>query len=267
MGVADAAIGAVQSGGSSLIKFQVKWRLYDIDHGTTIEGRFAPLGLTQDMGSVLGGTLPLNRQDEIVQWLSGAGESMSFDALVWADDVTVSILSQIQALQNLVKRDPTLRRAPICRFTYGSDISFMCIVESLGGIRYGEARIDGKLRSAMFTISLRKYVPYSPTAEDSVPTETYYRPTKQAETYELIAKREYGAGIKGVNLRGEFPSLEIVIPPGDIVPVLESNDSRIVAGAQPYSDIFKGLQRDRTVLDETIEARSAKYVSTVLGQA
>lgn len=263
MTIADSVIGAVTSGGASLFKRQAKWRLYDIDHDVTVEGQFAPLGLTRDVGSNIGETQSLNRQDTIIQWLSGTGESITFDAMLFADNILYSILEQMQALENLTKRDPDLRRPPVCRFTYGREVAMQCIVESVGGIRYGEARPGGKLRSVMFTVSLRKYVPYSPTATEE-PTETVFRPARQNETYEVIAERAYGNAIKGVNLRNYSPSLDIILPVAESVAILEPTDDRIVVGAYPASIVFAANLRDTSVFTEMNAARSGDYMSTVL---
>lgn len=263
MSIADTVVGAITSGGASLFKRQAKWRLYDIDHDVTVEGQFAPLGLTRDVGSNIGETNSLNRQDSIIQWLSGTGESITFDAMIYADNILYSILEQFQALENLTKRDPDLRRPPVCRFTYGREVAMQCIVESIGGIRYGEARPGGKLRSVMFTISLRKYVPYSPTAT-AESTETIFKPAKQNDTYEIIALRAYGNAIKGVNLRNYKPALEIILPIAENVAILEPIDDRIIAAAYPNSIVFAANLRDTTVFTEMNQARSDDYISTVL---
>ena len=265
--VGGTVVGAVVSGGSSLFNRQIKWKLYDVDHGATIEGQFGPIGLTRDLGSNVGEFSSLNRQDPVIQWLSGAGESYTFDAMMFAADSFSSIQPQIRAMENLVKRDPDLRRPPVCRFTYGTEISAMVIVENLGGIRYGEARIfGGMLRSAMLTITLRKYVPYSPAEEEQTaeaPTETYYRPAKLGDTHEIVAKQRYGAAIKGVNLRARFPSLDISITPGEVVPVLEPQHQDILAATAPASDVFRGLRRSPRVLGDMLIARGGTFVSTV----
>lgn len=266
MGLGGTVIGAIESGGASLLNRQIKWKIYNTDSGETYEGQYGPIGLTKDLGSQIGTFSSLNRQDPIVQWLGGTGETITFDALLFAANTFRTIGRQLTALEKLVKKDTALGRPPVCRFTYGKEMSLLVIVESLGGIRYADARpLVGTFRSAMLTITLRKYIPYKPvqTSEEEPATETYYRPARISDTYEIIAKQAYGAAIKGVNLRARFPKLDVVIPTGEIVPVLEKNNEDILAPTAPVSDVFLGIQRDPDILQMALDERSKPFLSTV----
>lgn len=264
MGLGGTIIGALESGFSSLLNPQTKWKLYNTDSGEIYEGQFGPIGLTKDLGSQVGTFSSLNRQDPIVQWLGGTGEMITFDALLFSQNFLRSIGKQLTALEKLVKKNFALGRPPVCRFTYGKEMSMLVIVESLGGIRYADSRpLIGTFRSAMLTITLRKYVPYSPVETAETPTETYYRPARINDTYETIAKQAYGSAVKGVNLRARFPKLDIVIPSGEIVPVLEQNNEDILAPTAPVSDVFLGVQRDPDILQDALDARSKPFLSTV----
>ena len=135
----------------------------------------------------------------------------------------------------------------------------------MGGIRYGEARtFGGKFRSAMLTITLRKYVPFkSLESSEKTPPNTYYRPTQVDDTHEIIALQNYKAAIKGVNLRNRYPSLDIVIPTGSIVTVLEPNHPDIISPTAPVSDVFLGIQENPEILQDALTARSGTYTSTI----
>lgn len=264
MGLGGTVVGAITSGFSSLFNPVVKWTLYNTDTGESYEGQFGPIGLTKDLGSQIGTFSSLNRQDPIIQWLGGNGESISFDALLFAADTFHSIGPQLTALEKLVRKDPALGRPPVCRFTYGKELSLLVIVESLGGIRYADARpFAGTFRSAMLTITLRKYVPYKPVEEAEPPTETYYRPARINDTFEVIAKQAYGSAVKGVNLRARFPSLDIIIPTAQVVPVLEKNNEDILAPTAPVSDVFLGIRRDPEILQKALDERGKPFLSTV----
>lgn len=266
MGLGNTVLGALESGLGSLTNPVIKWTLFNTDGGDTYEGQFGPIGLTKDLGSQVGTFSSLNRQDPIIQWLGGTGEAISFDALLFAQNSFRKIGKQLTALEKLVKKDPALGRPPVCRFTYGKEMSLLVIVESLGGIRYADSRpLQGTFRSAMLTISLRKYVPYKPvvSATDEVPTETYYRPARINDTYETIAKQFYGSPVKGINLRARFPNLDVVIQTGAIVRVLEKNNKDILAPTAPVSDVFLGIQRDPDILQDALVARSKPFLSTV----
>ena len=206
-----------------ITKRQLSWKLIDLDHKISVEGYYLPEGLAGDFSSEVVDLTALNQPAPFSQWLRANQKVWSFRSLLFARDSLSSVKEHLDALERLWAKDDRLYRPPVCRFIYGSEVAFTCIVRSFA-IEYMEARPDGRLRGAIVSLTLHGYQEIE--IGESQRLETYYRPIREGETYEEIALREYGDPSKGANLRMLQPSLSIELEAGELIklPELESDE-------------------------------------------
>ena len=195
---------------SPQISDQLKlWTLVDMDRKQTFVGQFIAEGVSRQAASNIAVASSPNRQNPIVQWISGREERITFTAKMWANNEDESIEDRIDRLEQLRNRQDDLRRPPICMFSLGNvrSMSMEVLVETLGGIQYSELRPDGTPRGVTFQIGLIKFVelPLEPTDPSSPDNMTRVRRAREGDTYESIAASEYGDPELGILLRQENP--------------------------------------------------------------
>jgi len=200
------------------------WVLTDLDRGDDIVGQFTPQDLSKTVaGSIaVGESVGLDRP--ILQWISGEVEEVSFRAKLWAaDSEDFTVEDRLVRLETLVRRNSDLGRPPVCNFGLGSlaTLRFDCLVRSIGGVTYDEVREDGTLRGVSLTITLLRYEEVDWVVTDpSVPQQfTRVRRARAGDTYETIARDEYGDALLGVLLRQLNPRV-----PGMPLADLRPND-------------------------------------------
>lgn len=197
------------SGGGEAGFLHKLWILTDLDRGEAFVGQFVPQGLTKGLSASVPESPVVGKQNPIVQWVNGLSETVTFRARLWEHDAEQQTLEErVYRLEQLVKRQDVqpAGRPPICSFQWGHDPSLQldaCLVRSIGGITYDEVRPDGTLRGVTFIISLVRYEEVTLEVTDpSVPERfTRIRRAKRGDTYESIARDEYGDASLGPVLR------------------------------------------------------------------
>lgn len=182
------------------------WILVDLDRGEDILGQFIPQDVTKNVSARIDSGESVNRDRPILQWISGEVEEVSFKAKLWASDSTdLTVEERLLRLENLVRRNADLKRPPVCTFAWGGleTLQMDCLVKSIGGVVYDEIRDDGQLRGASLQITLMRYEAPDWTVTDPTTPEkfTRVRAARRGDTYESIARDEYGDPLLGVLLR------------------------------------------------------------------
>jgi len=206
---------------------QAEWSLTRIDEpaGDTIVGQFRPEDLTESASAKYATTnVPMSTKP-YVQWVGGNLRSFSFKAQFWnkrtlggaldalgveiPDNPIISgpydVEKTLTQLRKAMAPDPGLQRPPRWRFEYGN-ITADVVIGSLGGIRYTEVWPDGRVKGASLQIELIETpTPTLPKVTDlSIPLHmSRHKPVVRGDTYESLARVEYGSPLYGVLLRQE----------------------------------------------------------------
>jgi len=183
------------------------WVITDHDRTEDIVGQFIPQDMTKTVSARIEAGESVNRDYPILQWICGEVEEVTFKAKLWATDcMDTTVEERLARLEGLVRRNSDLKRPPICGFCWGSlgTLQMMdCLVKSIGGVVYDEVREDGSFRGASLQITLLRYEAPDWTVTDPTTPEkmTRIRRAKRGDTYESIARAEYGNALLGVLLR------------------------------------------------------------------
>jgi len=243
------------------------WTLQNVDtNETPIVGDFFPESMVYTPGAAAySKSHSLNREKPVTQYSHNDLDTLVFNALIFARHFLDNIEERYAQLVLLTKRDPDLKRPPICLFEAGV-IHFDCVVLSVGGIKFSEVRNDGSLRSVEFSIALQEYVPFdilaleqtSPTASEP---STLYKDAKQGDTYESVAQKEYDSALKGVQVRETNPNLGTTIQTGDKIKLLPPEHSKIRAAAAPVSlALSRGGTQVKGLFDKRAQETRISYV-------
>jgi len=230
------------------------WTLASNDNGIIVEGQFIIDSLTHDKSSNLGSLSALGRETPIVSFLSGDVEKLSFQAIIFSMNYWDNIEEKIEDLFAMATPDENTGVYPVCNFFHGQ-FARQVLVKSLGGITYREPKYDGALKQATFNIELWRFEDYAyyVTSASGQERETKYVLAKTGDYYELIAAREYGNALLGVNMR-QLHDLPI-LQPGDPVKVLRRTHSKILKPIKPETNLL-----DRS--DKTVDAQLTDFFAT-----
>lgn len=226
--LSHAAIGV----GATLISKMLStrtWTLYNNDSREQMVGQFPAEGIGREAGSNWSEISSLNRQNPILQFISGKAETLSIQARFFkksgigpsVDDLLLGeqpLDVQINKLISWTKRDQRLGRPPIFTFWIGDGtvVAMQVILEGVTGIQYSAPTFFGGIREVKFTLNLRQHTPFNTT--DKEVTDTRYHRTKEGQYYELIAQEEYGNPMLGDAVRKlDYHIGKPIIRPGDVV--------------------------------------------------
>jgi hypothetical protein len=240
--------------------------MINVDTGYTLVGQYEATDLTERPGNpAYSGHISLSRQDEIVQFLHGQADRVTFKGRIFASTIIEDCKEEIDTLKGWLKADDRTKRPPIIVFMAGSgDIYIESVLESLGDITYDTLSLFGNMKGATFTVTLRQYVPFEIAGEFL--HETRYARAKSGEYYEMLAYHEYGEALKGVLVRRRHHSSYVA--PGDIVK-LPSAPALGKATIQPASGVFEdGFgNRDtptKRLRNEYLALRGGAFVSHLI---
>ena len=252
------------------------WKLKGIDPEFDIEfeGQFLAQDMEETIGSFLGETTSINKGQPDFQWLRGEAEAFSFTTRLWTSNSFKNIKQQVNTIKSFARRDPRLKRAPRFLFSAGTEISFTCFVRGVR-FRYDELRSDGSLRGAIIDLQLQviedKIVGNAATSLASqikfaagvvvgavgiaaqikrlvnIPGGSLHTIgrtviVKSGQTFESIAKAEYGNALLGDILRRTQPQLAN-LKAGDKVDLVESTEI-IQIPITPQSVALKNTQEN-----------------------
>lgn len=219
------------------LKFD-RWHLMNIDTGEVFNGRFPPEDLTETFGSVYGTKVALNRRKEIVQFLHGTNDTVSFTAVFFAQHVADPIEGELAVLRRMATRDSLLGRPPRLLFWVGnSHVAIECVLQPVS-IRYGKPQVDGSPRLATASITLLEAPKYS--LDESSNFETRYHHTRSHDYPEFLAVVEYGLPMLGVEIRRRQPTVDVTHPVNTVIklPSIEGMRKSTIA---PTSIVFKSV--------------------------
>jgi hypothetical protein len=252
------------------------WNLTNVDTGDTIKGQFPPEDLKEETSNKYSTTTSLNRQNPIVQFLSGNVDTVSFVVTLFntsgftgktAFDFGGDIKNDLDRLKSWKQRDENLGRPPILSLSVGDDMVSMesCIITSLSGISYDKPTKLGALRRVKLTINLMKYEPFS--LDSSTSGETRYHRAKLRDYYEILTYDEYGSPEMGDIIRKRHPK-KTNIQPADVIK-LPSKATLRREIIEPKSIALKNITNRKSspqkeLLLDILEERNRNYVSYVI---
>jgi hypothetical protein len=266
MGIASVVSGVL--GG-------VTWKLTNLDDDDdTIQGQFEATELTENIGTKYSKVGALNRQNPILQFIGGNLETVTFQARLWnqiSGATAASLATQgaasdvLEKIKSWTRRDDSLGRPPILSFEAAGDHPVAydhCVIESLGGIRYDQPTVLGKMRGVTLTITLLKYEPY--TLKGYQGGETRYHRAKSGDYYEMLTLREYGSAQMGDIIRKRHPS-KPNIQTADIIklPSIEVlRKEQVKTSSIALTNAFGRKESpQRTLRLEMLDKRNIAYVS------
>jgi hypothetical protein len=239
------------------------WHMLNQDTFETLSGQFEAEELSEERGSVYSERFTLNRKKAILQFLHGVTPTVSFRGmffnetilgpLVCGVPVGLDVSKNLQTLKDWSERDDILMRPPVVTFWVGSGfLTLDCVIESVSPV-YHKPNALGSFRGADFTVTLREFTAFDPTATAAF--DTRYARVKTGDYYELLAAREYRQPLLGVFLRQrnpDKPNLQV----GNILKLPSAGgptlrQARIEPASIPMKDAFGGkptptkLRRER----------------------
>ena len=264
------------------------WSLVAQDEGIELEfkGTFISENMSETVGSILGENSTINKQKPNQQWLGEESESFTFQTRLFATNSFKNVKQEIETLKSLTKRDDVLRRAPIFLFTAGTEIGFTCFVKGVQFL-YDELRSDGAIRGAVISITLQKIdeiiVENAATSLAAqikfaagvitgaigigaqlgrvinIPGGSLFTIDRthkviNGDTFESIAKHEYGQALLGDILRRAQPELGN-LKPGDVVQLVESTDIGRIRVTQ-QSVALKNTEENLALREEFLTLRN-----------
>jgi len=248
----------------------------DVTPPSIIQGQFPPEELKEETSNKYSIQTSLNRQNPIIQFLSGEADTISFVATMFNHsgftgktvfDFVGDVKDDLDTLKSWKQRDENLGRPPILSFSVGDGMVGMasCIITSLGNIAYDKPTKLGKFRRAKLTINLTRYEPFSLAASTS--GETRYHRAALRDYYEMLTYREYGSAEMGDIIRKRHPT-KLNIQPADIIKLPSKATLRreIIA---PGSIIFQNITNkkstpQRELMLMVLDRRNRNYVSHII---
>lgn len=195
------------------------WNIINTDTFQFIQGQFEPVDgtLTKEVTTKYAEHVSLNRQNPIIQFLSGTADVVSFQARLFNGhllDFTAE--EQLTLLELWTKRDSFKGRPPIIEFWVGDahlELTSAVIV-SLSGITFGRPTFFGGLREVSLQINLKQYKEFNLDDEESF--ETRFHRSRARDYYELLTEREYKNPLVGDVIRKRHPT-KPNIQTGDLI--------------------------------------------------
>jgi len=207
----------------------VHWKLATIEPKTskfknfTVRGQL-PVpdeGITMNIsnsipeGGVYGGPHP------IIQWVRGNLRTIQLPVFLYSRDKDEDIKSMFDQMALLTTYDKTLKRLPLCKFTFGSIVTMKCFVQGFGDVKIFRPTTEGKARRIEFSMTLNRFQPYEvvQTLSGQRPHESRMQMinTPEMRMYEYVALREWGpsGAIFGDRLRKRNRANPFYVPDGE----------------------------------------------------
>jgi len=245
-----------------------KWFLRNEDSGETMEGQFAPTGLTRDVANNYAQHTALNRANTIIQYLNSKADTLVLQAGFFAQDFTkgAAVEERLEKLVSWAKRDPDLLRPPRVLFWIGNGhLEQLSVIDSISGITYGEPTILGEIREVSFTVNLLQFVEFN--LDDQESFDTRFHHTKERDYYELLTQREYGDPLRGDVIRKQHPT-QPNLTPGAIVrlPSIEGvRTERVETKSIPLKTAYGRKETpQRSLRIDMFDRRNRPFVSHVI---
>lgn len=243
-----------------------RWFLYNNDTLELFTSQFEAEGVSKEKGAVYTEAFALNREHAILQFIHGKTERISFTSRLYSMNAVHDVDEDIAKLESWVERDSLTGHPPVLTFWIGKAfIGFLdCVLEDVP-TSWGRPTRFGGLRDVIFSITLRKYVPFS--LDDAGVFETRYHRSKRREYYEWLTQLEYGNPLLGDVIRKRHPT-QPNLSPGDVVklPSIEAiRKERVETISIPLRNGFGRKEAPQKSLRlEMFERRGDPQVSHVL---
>lgn len=264
------------------------WKLTGLDASfdKEFEGQFLAQGMEEQIGSALGETTTVNKDKPDFQWLRGEAETFSFTTRIFASNSFKNVKQEINLLKSFTRRNKDLKRAPRFLFSAGTEISFTCFVRGVR-FRYDELRADGSLRGAIIEMQLQVIDDLEPSnAATSLSSQIKFAAgivsggtavlaslkklvdipggsihtigktvhVREGQTFESIARDEYGDAIFGDILRRVQPQVAS-LRPGHQIDLVERSEIIQIA-VTPQSVALRNRQENLALREEKLKARN-----------
>lgn len=150
-------------------------------------------GIRYNVNNVIGDAGGLGLPHPFVQWIRGEKQTITLDAILFARHNGEDIKILFQSILDLMTQVPELGRPPVCRFTYGSLLSLLVLVQG-GEINIRRPRVDGKARHIIWPITLVRFVPYKLDilSTSGIKESRHVQVADERRMYEILAAREFG---------------------------------------------------------------------------
>jgi len=255
----DANYGRVDTSGNKPRAKAQKWVIESEEAGISVVGQFTVDDLQLNtVGGVYADITSVNQSHPITQWIRGQLETVTLNSEFFAEHKNDEVTTRFGDLLKLARRDDTWGRPPICMFSFGTKLSMMCFLEHVANIGFGPLRPDGTPQRIKFTLTLRNYTPnlQQPT-DPSIPGhQSLWRVAKTGDTYESIARREYGDAMVGEFLR-RWHSYRPNLVEGDKVHILTKSYVAQLGRVLPQSPILYHTTTNPKVAAIIFAARSS----------
>ncbi len=259
------------AGVTDLLFQSLNWKLTSQDDGKVIEGQFMPTDLVQNISANYAQISTLGRAQPILQFQNDELETITFTARIWAPHQGVAGLGAetieeiVDDIKALPRKDPDLGRPKIWEFTAGESLALVCIVKSIGGVRYDRMRpLDGTLRGVTFSMELWRFDEYDVSLSGGAGAESLVLAFKENESFESLGRRVYGDPNVGEPLRRRNPSL-VVPTAGDLVHLPPKQNLTVGFSLEPVSVPLARTERQQTAQRDHFSRRARTYRSHVLG--
>lgn len=247
------------------------WFLKNEDSGEEIRGQFIAENVRKNTSTRYSEQTALNRNDPIVQFVSGNLKTITFSTTLFNRDILFGSIKNeqdtLEKLESWVERDEELKRPPILSFWIGNGVTGFskCNLRSVEAVIGEPVAVSGEFKSAVVDLTLAKYVPFS--LEEGFIGETRYHRAKERDYYEWLTQREYGSAILGDIIRKRHPD-KLNIEVGEIIklPSIDAiKTERVEQKSIPLKTSFgKRLTSQKSLRLEMFELHNVDYVSHVI---
>jgi hypothetical protein len=249
----------------------VHWKISTIENQSskfsniTVRGQFpvGDEGITMHVSNVVAQGPVYNGEAPIIQFVRGNLRTINLPLVFFARDKDENIMSMYKRMERIATRDDTLKRLPLCKFTYGQAITMKCFVQALGDVKIYRLTTQGKARRIEFTAILSRFQPYEvvQTLKGTRPRESRLQMVNSPEMrmYEFVAMREWGPRgvLYGDRLRKRNKGNPFYAPDGERTKV-PNGDIILSEKVEPEFHAFDEFDEDAAdLLEAKFAARNA----------
>lgn len=252
----------------SLFGLPSAWYMQNTEKPTEmIVGQFPAEGVTEKLENKYSVHSALNRQNPIIQFISGSADEVSFKAKFRPQHSFDKKPQQnLSKLKEWMKMDKAKKRPPVVSFWIGDkhlNIS-QCFVKNLSN-EYERPTGIGQLREVNVTVELIRYKPFTMSVTKAL--ETRYHRAHIRDYYEMLCFREYGDPLLGDVIRKRHPNQPYLYLAATVkLPSIEAIRKESV---EPKSVVLNSAFGNRATPQrmavlEMLDKRNKTYVSHLL---
>jgi hypothetical protein len=207
----------------------------------------------------------IGRQKPILQYVGGKNELLTYNVMFFGGG-TEYINRRLDELRQLTMRDRQLGRPPVLNAQMPGGHLQSCVLRAVSNIQLGTLMANGTVRFVNLTLSFEEHVPFR--LRETIPKETRYHRARTGDTFEALARLEYGDPMLGIVLAHRHPDLSGGIPVGTTVK-LPSYDAIKRDPVVPTSVALKNLgqrydSEQAVARDAILDRHEKRYISRTL---